>query len=335
MSKRRVCLIANFRGPIGGISGQVLLLSDYLRKEKYQADIISTKKNLLKRALLLPTFLIILKKYDVIHIHGCSGAGFFPVVIGTLAGKVCRKKIIITYHGGGAEDFLAKHQLVPGLVLRMADRITVPSGYLQEIFQRFGFQCLAIPNIIDPRNLKFRKRDSIRPDIIITRTLSKIYNHRCAILAFSRVLSQYPQARLTIVGDGPLKETLMNLAHDLNIPNIRFVPKVSNTHIGKYLDEADIFLNPANYDNMPVSVLEAFACGLAVVSTNVGGVPYMIQNGYNGLLVAKDNPEEMAEAIISLIKNQDLAHTIIRNSETSISFYTWSNFRQSWLRVYE
>ena len=280
----RVLLICNYKPGTGGISGHVELLQKYLQNEKHTADIFSTKSSLLHRLFLPLRLRRVAKQCDILHIHCCSGWGFLPAVVGVTVGRKLKKRIVLTYHGGGGEIFFDKYPRLVRHYLTRTDTNIVLSGFLARVFDKHHLPYITIPNIIELDDTKFRQRDILKPHFICTRAHESLYNIPCILRAFRKILTEIPEASLTLVGDGDLHEALIEMSEKMCLNNVTFTGRVDNNEIYHYLDRADIILSAPTVDNMPVSILEAMNAGLLVISSRVGGVPYMIKNGSNGLL---------------------------------------------------
>lgn len=331
---KKILIITNYKPNLGGISLQVELLNKNLRKEKFKSKIFSTYGSLFYRIFVLFKLLFRGIKYEIFHIHACSYLGFFPIVLGVTVGKILNKKIIVTYHGGDAELFFNKYPRFVHFFLTKTDSNIVLSGFLAKIFDKHKIPYIIIPNIIEISNNQFVKRNIINPNFISIRSLREIYNISCVLRAFSIVQKKYPSATLSLLGDGPCRSELEKLAKELNLDNIKFLGKVDNEKIYKYLSQADIFLSSPIIDNQPVSILEAFNAGLLVVSSAVGGVPYIIEDGKTGLLFGSDNYNEMAEKMILAIENQEDSLKMVLNAKNEISKYSWEEIKEKLLQLY-
>lgn len=331
----KILLIANYKPSVGGISGQIEILLEYFNDNINQIDLFNTKDNIFKRILMPFVLFIKGRKYNIFHIHGCSFFGFFPIVIGVIIGRLLKKKIIITYHGGGLEEFINKYKTKVMYYLNKADIITVPSKYLQNILNDNSIKSKYLPNIIRDDNVYFKKRDILKPNLIVTRTLDEVYNIPLVIMTFKDLKKVVPDAKLKIVGDGKLKNEIFELVKKENIDDIEFVGRVPNSKIGEILNTSDIFINPSNKDNMPLSLFEALACGLAVISTNVGGIPDYITDGINGFLIELNNKEQLMNKIFYILNNQDEVQKIISNGYQTFEQLTLNNLKNEYLKLYE
>ena len=330
----KILLICNYKPGVGGISGQVDLLQKYLRSEGHSADIFSTKTSVLRRLLLPLQLLREARGYDVLHIHCCSGWGFLPAVVGITVSRWLKKRIVLTFHGGGGEKFFDEHPRLVQHFLTRTDANIVLSGFLAKIFDKHHIPYTIIPNIIELDNSQFRLRENIRPHFICTRAHETLYNIPCILRAFQKTLTELPEATLTLVGDGSQHATLIKMVKDMGLQNVTFTGKVDNNEIYRQLNQADIFLSSPTVDNMPVSVLEAMNTGLLVISSCVGGVPYMIKNNSTGLLFESDNHEELAQKMLWAVANQSVTKSIIQQAHSAVGNYRWEKIKEKLYSVY-
>lgn len=332
---KKILIIANYKKSIGGIAGQVDVLLEKLNNEKFSLELFNTKANYLKR-LLLPFKLFFKgKKFDIFHIHGCSGLGFYPIFIGAIVGHLKNKKVIITYHGGDFEQFFDSYPKLIRYFLNRADKLTVPSFYLFDILKKNKIDAIHLPNIIREDNVVFKVRNSFDPILIVTRSLEKVYNIPLIINAFYKIKHKFRDAKLFLVGDGSLKNELEIEVKKSGIEGIDFLGRVDNAKIGTILNKADIYINPTTADNMPLSLFEAFACGLPVISTNVGGIPNFINNNENGFLINSNDEEALIDKIEFILANQDTMNPIINSALLTFKKYTWNRLKLKYFELYE
>ncbi len=332
---KSILLIANYKEGVGGISIQVELLEKHLLAEGYNVKIFGTKKTFFKR-LFLPFLLFFeARNFDFFHMHGCSYFGFFPIALGVIVGKIFNKKTIVTYHGGDANDYFTKHPKFVKFFLKKTDVNIVLSGFLEKIFEKHSLPCVVIPNIIELDKKQFKYRQVIAPNYISVRTLSPLYNIPCILKAFSIVKKRYQNASLMILGDGIEKANLQNLSEELKLEQVQFVGKIPNSEIYNYLNKADILVSSPLIDNQPVSILEAFNAGLLVISSRVGGVPYMISDNETGLLFESNNEVELAKKMIEAVEDQNKSLKIIKNAKNKCSYYSWEYVRNLIISIYQ
>ncbi len=330
----RVLLICNYKPGVGGISGQVEILQRKLRSEGHTADIFSTKGSLFWRLGLFSQLRKVARSYDVLHIHCCSGWGFLPAVVGVTVGRRLKKRVVLTYHGGGGERFFDKHTRLVKHYLTRTDSNIVLSGFLAKVFDNHHLPYAIIPNIIELDESHYRERTSIQPNFICVRAHEPLYNIPCILRAFQKVLTELPEATLTLVGTGSEHEVLMAMVKEMELKNVLFTGRVDNKEIYRYLDMADIMLSAPKVDNMPVSLLEAMNAGLLVISSDVGGVPYMIEDNKTGYLFPSDDSDALASLMIQAVQQPSENTSIIRNAHQAVDAYHWENIKDKLYHTY-
>ena len=273
---------------------------------------------------------------DIVHAFSASYWSFLLAPVpAMLAGRLFQKRVILNYRSGEADDHLT-HWRSACLFMRMADLIVVPSGYLVDVFNRHGLKAWPVANFVEVERLPFRQRYPLRPVFLSNRNFQAHYNVSCVLRAFARIQARVPQAELIIAGDGPLNAQLKNEADQLNLNNVKFVGAVSPDLMPKLYDKADVYLNTPEIDNMPNSILEAAACGLPIVTTKAGGIPYIIQHEVNGLLVSCNDDAAVADAALRLFNEPGLAYRLVKAArEEILCRYTWPAVEAKWVEVYE
>ena len=174
----------------------------------------------------------------------------------------------------------------------------------------------------------------MRPIFLTTRLLELLYNVGCVLRAFALIQQRYPDARLVVAGEGWMRSELEQLARTLALANTEFIGRVPFEQMPALYDAADVYLTATNLDNMPGSIIECFASGLPVVTTDAGGVPYIVTHEKNGLLVPKDDHRAMANAAIRLLEDQELAGRLAEQARADCSQYKWDAVRNAWLALY-
>ena len=275
-----------------------------------------------------------LRDVDIAHIFSASYWSFLlaPAPAFFFA-KLRTKKALIHYHSGEARDHLQRFRS-GRFVLSRVDEIVVPSGYLVDVFQEFDLQSVAVPNLVDFSQFRYRQRDPLRPHLVCTRGFSRYYSVDVVVRAFAEVRKVYPEARLDLVGGGPLEVEIRKLVEDLKLDGANFTGVASREEIGKYYDQADIFINASWLDNMPVSVIEAFGAGTPVVTTSPECMPYLVQHERTGLLSPVGDEKALAANVIRVLRDPELAHRLAENAYHESQKYTWEVVRQQWLKVY-
>jgi glycosyltransferase involved in cell wall biosynthesis len=275
-----------------------------------------------------------LKHVDIAHIFSASYWSFLIAPAPALwIARLRGKKAIIHYHSGEARDHLRRSR-VARRILRKVDRLVVPSGYLVRVFQEFGLEAHAVPNIVDVSQFSFRERQPLRPHLICTRGFHPYYSVDVVVRAFAEVQKQFPEACLDLVGKGPSEADIRELVRELKVSGVHFTGVASREEIGRLYDQADIFINASWLDNMPVSILEAFACGTPVVSTAAESISYLVEHERTGLLSEVGDVSALAGNVLRLLRDPALAARVAVQALRQSELYRWPAGREQWLDVY-
>lgn len=281
------------------------------------------------------TLLARVRRYDVIHIFSAS---YFSFVLAPtpamLIARLYGRKILLNYHSGEADDHLARWRRTAVPTLRLADAIGVPSEYLVRVFARYGLKAEAIFNIIGTDTFRFRERRPLRPVFLSNRNLESHYGVDRVLKAFAIIQQSYPEASLLVAGDGSQRRSLEELALELKLQNVDFTGQIAHEKVFDSYDAADIYLNGSEIDNQPLSLLEAFACGLPVVTTNAGGIPDIVTHERTGLMVQGGDYEGLARESIRLLQDAELAERITVQARAECRKYSWETVRDQWLSLY-
>ena len=350
--KTRICILAPSLDLLGGQSRQAARLLEGLRVEPsisvsflpHQPSFpqglqwlqrIKYVRTIANSVVYWVALVSEVRKYDIIHIFSASYFAYFLCVMpAILLAKLYRTKVVLNYRSGEAEDHLRRWRRTTIPTMRQADIIVAPSGYLVDVFARFGLSARSIPNIIELDRFRFRDRSPLRPVFLTSRLLEPLYNVSCVLRAFALIQRKYPHACLTVAGEGCQRDQLENLARELQLQNTKFIGRVSWDKMPTVLDAADIYLNGPDIDNMPSSILECFASGLPVVTTDAGGIPYIVRHQKTGLMVRRGDYEGLAACAIRLLEDENMASTIVSQAREASLKYSWDKVRAEWLKVY-
>jgi glycosyltransferase involved in cell wall biosynthesis len=274
-------------------------------------------------------------RLDVVHAYSASYWSFLLAPVpAMLVGRLFRKGVILNYHSGEADDHLT-HWRTAVALMRLAHLIVVPSDYLVDVFARHGLTATAVPNFVEIDHLPYRQRDPLRPSFLSNRAFQSHYNVSCVLRAFGRIQARMSQARLVVAGDGPLRERLQGEARDLGLRNVTFCGSVPPERMATLYDEADVYLNAPDIDNMPNSILEAAACGLPIVTSDAGGIPYIVRNGVSALLVPRNDDAALAAAAMRLFEEPDLASRLAATARAEVLLrYIWPAAEAGWMEMY-
>ena len=351
-TKVRVLIVAPSFGILGGQSVQAARLMERLSKEpslevgflpinpRLPAGIHHLQRIKYVRTLVTSigyvlSLLLRVYKYDVIHVFSAS---YFSFVLAPtpaiLIGRLYRRKVLLNYHSGEAEDHLRRWRRTAIPTIRLVDSVVVPSEYLVRVFASYGLKATAIYNLIDTSKFRFRERSPLRPVFLSNRNLESHYGVDRVLRAFALIQKELPEASLTIAGDGSQAKALRTLAQELNLQNEMFTGQVAPFAIADVYDANDIFLNGSEIDNQPLSILEAFSCGLPVVTTDAGGIPDIVEDGRTGMVVPRGDYAEMARRAITLLNDPALTKRIVEQARQECLKYSWEAVRDAWMSVY-
>jgi glycosyltransferase involved in cell wall biosynthesis len=291
-------------------------------------------RTLLNQALYLPS-LVALRHVDTVHVFSASYWSFLLAPLpAMLAARLFGKRVILNYHSGEAEDHLAHWGLLVHPWLKLADEIVVPSVYLQRVFARHGYAARVIANVVDTARFHYRERTPLRPRLLSTRNFEAHYRVEVVLRAFVMVRQRYPDATLTVAGIGSEEGRLRRLAAELAPEAVRFTGRVEPADMPALLDAADLLVNASVVDNQPLSILEAMAAGLPVVSTATGDIAAMVRDGETGLTVPRDDPAATAEAVVALLEDPDRALRLARCAREEVERHTWARVSGEWEAAY-
>jgi glycosyltransferase involved in cell wall biosynthesis len=335
-----VGLVGPVPPPNGGMANQTAQLARLLRGEGLLVTLVPTNAAYRPRRVaripvvralfrLVPYVVALWRtagRCDVMHLMANSGWSWHLFATPAIwIGRLRNTPVIVNYRGGEAASFLEKSAAVVRASMARASALIVPSGFLKAVFERFGLAATIVPNIIDTTHFHNpRPYREHRRRLLVARNLETIYDNETAIRALHIVRRSHPDATLTIAGSGPLAGALRDLAERLGLAEaVVFAGRLDRDAMAKAYREADIAINPSRVDNMPNSVLEALASGVPVVSTDVGGVPFIVEDGRTALLVPPQSPDAMAQAILRLMADPRLAGTLVSNGLAEVEKYTW------------
>lgn len=330
----RLCFIGNMLGknadyPIG--QGQVV--ADLLASEGYEVTCVSSKINRVARMTEIAATLIAgHRKFDAVMLEVYSGFYFVVADVVSLICKVLGIPLIEVLHGGQLAEFGRRFPDWTTRVLNRADAMVAPSHFLAKEIGTLGYQVQVIPNVIDLDLYPYRERHKILPNLIWMRSFHPIYNPEMAIKVLAKLRETEPTATLTMAGnDKGLEDYIKSMARQIGASDaVRFVGFLDLESKLKEMLAADIYLNTNRVDNMPVSVVEARALGLPVIATDVGGLPYMIEDGKNGFLVRSEDVGLMTERIKTLLDSPELTLKISRSGRSLAERSAWTSVRPAW-----
>jgi glycosyltransferase involved in cell wall biosynthesis len=310
-------------------------LSQLLRKENFTIYKSSSKKNKFLR--LLDMFFSVVyyrNKIDYLLIDTYSTTNFYYAFFTSQIARFFKIKFIPILHGGNLPFRLDSSKYLSKLIFMNSYKNIAPSAYLKYEFELRGYNSVLIPNVILIENYAYKERKKLRPKLLFVRAFADIYNPTMAVKVLYELKKAYPESRLCMIGpdrDGSYKK-VKQLAIDLRVvDSIEFTGVMTQKEWHQKSENYDIFINTTNVDNTPVSVIEAMALGLSVVSTDVGGMPYLIKNKFEGLLMEKGNVNRMKEAVIELVEGKYINLSLAARNK--VEKFSWSIIKEQWFEI--
>jgi glycosyltransferase involved in cell wall biosynthesis len=273
---------------------------------------------------------------DVFHVMANSGWAWHlcaapAILVAWARGVPC----VVNYRGGEAQPFLERSRRLVLRTLGCANVLAVPSGFLQQVFARWGVHSDIVPNVIDLERFRPGSAGGPVAHLVVARGLEPIYDIATALRAFALVRKDLPEAKLTVAGTGPDEPALRRLATDLAISEaVHFCGRLDRDQMAELYRASSVVLNPSRVDNMPNSVLEAMASGAPVVSTNVGGVPFIVRDGATALLVDAGDHAAMAAGALRVLRDTRYATQLREAALREVQQYAWQRIRQRWASIY-
>lgn len=311
-------------------------LGPLLEAEGFSIRYSSENRNKLLRLLdMLWSVVSQRKNIDFILIDTYSTSNFWYAFFVSQLARLLQLNYIPILHGGNLPNRLKNSQLASTMLFKNAYKNVSASEFLLEEFVSKGFlNTVYIPNSVQLENYNFKQRFQVVPNLLWVRSFAKIYNPLMAIKVFKLVKEHFPEATLCMVGpdkDGTLNEARA-LAKIYNL-DVKFTGKLSKLEWLSLSENYDVFINTTHFDNFPVSVLEAMALGFPIVSTNVGGLPFLLEHNHDSILVEDNDSESMAKSIAMLYENPQLAAILSQNARAKSIEFDWIEVKKNWKEI--
>lgn len=334
--KKRILYIGNALSHKGKTATGVDTLGVLLRNEGFQVITASSVSNKVLRLLdMVYHTLRYARTSNYVLIDAYSTSNYWYAYLVSRLCRLLSTPYIPILHGGNLPDRLFKSKRTSRALFGKAYKNVAPSGYMHSVFEKSGFNNLVtIPNSIEIDVYPFRERKSLSKKLLWVRSFSTIYNPLMALKVLKNLLQTYPEATLTMVG--PKKdesyEECYAFAKAHKLP-VTFTGLLSKEEWVTLAASHDIFISTTNFDNTPVSVIEAMALGLPVVSTNVGGMPFLIQDGTNGLLTPAREVQGFVNCVSQLLDDSSGAKRLAQNARTKAETFDWDPVKKRWYKL--
>jgi glycosyltransferase involved in cell wall biosynthesis len=328
-----IIYVGNIISGHGKTATTIETLGKLLQKEGFDVQLTSNKHNKILRLLdMLWTVFTHRKKLDYVLIDTYSTTNFLYAYY---VSKLCiwlQLKYIPILHGGNLEERLKHSKAKSDVIFKNAHVNISPSLFLKTVFEKYGYTNLKhIPNNVELVAYPFKERSKVAAKLLWVRSFAEIYNPQLAVEVVHALGQKGIETSLCMVGprkDASFEKT-QQLANDLGV-TVTFTGKLSKQDWIALSSNYDIFINTTNFDNTPVSLIEAMALGMPIISTNVGGIPFLIDDQKNGLLVEPNSKEAMLKAIETLLKDEKLAQKLSQNARTKAETFDWETVKAQW-----
>jgi len=345
----RVALVGPAPWHMGGTAGVIKLMLRYLPTAGIEARAVATDtlpswlpqsidrirylRTMLRFAAYLARLIRAALWADVIHAIAAAYLSFLleplPAVV---VGRILGKRVVLNYHTGEAQDHLRRWRRLVQWAANTADVFVVPSRYLHDIFLRAGTTTVVVPNFVEvPTGVTAAPEGRV---VVNTRALEPLYDIPTTLRAFALVQARYPDARLILVATGSDEKRCRQLAARLALRGVEFIGGVPHEEVPRYLARAALFLNSSRIDNQPLSILEAFACGVPVVSTAAGGIADLVRHGETGMLASIGDHRSLGEHACEVIGDHELARRLVQGGRDVVAAHAWEALRDQWAKVY-
>lgn len=333
MKRKKILYIGNALSHKGATVTSVETLGVFLRNEGYTIIVSSSVKNKILRMLdMIKTVVFHRNETKTVLIDTYSTINYwYAIVIGRLC-RFLKLEYIPILRGGNLPYRLKNNPKTSERLFGNAKHNIVPSQYLLQDFKDKGYRNLKyIPNTIETTKYPFVERAEIEPNLLWVRSFARLYNPIMAVKVLQELQKKYPKARLTMVG--PKKDDSYDECVDYSKKHnleVHFTGKLSKMEWIALGESHDIFINTTDFDNTPISVIEAMALGLPIVSTDVGGMPFLIENNVDGLLTKAKDVDMFTEKIMSLLETPILVNELSKNGRLKAEGFDWNQIKTLW-----
>jgi glycosyltransferase involved in cell wall biosynthesis len=254
--------------------------------------------------------------------------------------RICGLPVVLVLRGGNLVKRAKRNRRRVAWLLKGATAVVTPSKYLRKaLHSHTGVEATYLPNGLPVQKYRFRQRRHVRPHLVWLRALHEGYNPLMALKALALVRLRFPEATLVFggpdKGDGT-RALVEREADRLGLTeHVEFRGNVAKSEVPAFLSSCDIFLNTTRAESFGVSVMEAGACGLCVVSTDAGELPHLWRDEHDALLVPVDDSGAMAQAVLRILDDPDLAARLSRNARANAERFEWPAVLPQWKELLE
>lgn len=334
---KSILYIGNKLSQFGFTPGVIETLGGQLQDAGFTVSYAGTFKNQGLRLLqILYKTITKGRQADYILIDTYSTKAFWYAYLAGRLARISGSKYILILHGGNLPARLIRSKRACNKLFNGSYANVAVSGYLQHEFEKAGYSTIVIPNNLDISLYPFKKRENPRPKLLWVRSFHHQYNPNMAGDVLAGLIKEYPDSELCMVGpdkDGSMAEFKKYIKTKGIEDHVTVTGRLPKSEWIKLSENYDFFINTTNVDNTPVSVIEAMALGLCVVSTDPGGITWLLKDGKEALLVKPNNSTAMAGNINHLIKNFGEAQSLSVAARKKAELFDWNVIKASWFQL--
>ena len=335
MLKQNILYIGNKLSKRGNTPTGIDIFEPLL-KQDYNLKCVSDKKNRVVRMIdFMASIIMDRNDCDLILIDTYSTLNFYYAIFSSLLARLFKIPYILILRGGNLEHRLKFSSFLSGLLFGNALCLIAPSKFLKDCFKNYGYNVKVLPTPINNNFFMIKPQKFNKLRLLWVRKFHNIYNPKMAVKVLKMLKDENYDAKLTMIGpdiDGSKKDCEKLARHFGILDDIEFTGLIKKEDLPNYYSDNNIFLNTTNIDNTPLSVLEAMASSLVTISTNVGGIKYLL-NDKNAYLVNVNDTQEMFKKIIEILKNQENALDKVSLAKNDALNYKWENLKEQWFNI--
>ena len=334
MKETKLLFIGSYLSKNKGTKDIAEKIAPLLKPKGIDIKLVSRIENKIMR-LLDVSMAILFTSRKTVHFDVFSGPNFIITRVASLFAKIRCRRILFTLRGGKLAEFDSQNEDAVKSVFKRADLIQSPSLFLKSYFENKGYKILYRPNPIDLSKFPYQEVTSGSFKILWVRAFTDIYNPSLAVESLVEVVKKMPDAELSMVGpDKGLAGQTKELAKKLGVlKKIEFVGPVPNDELKHYYQSHNVYINTTRYESFGTAVIEAASCGIPIVSTNVGEIPYLWKDGENILLVDNFSPQQMAHQIVRIMSDDTLRVKLSKNARANAEQFSWQNIEPGWVEL--
>ena len=306
----------------------------------YSIVSVSDKRGNLSKAVdMFITFWKHIWSTDIVLIDTFSTKNFYYAFVLANMARISGKPHVNFLHGGDLPKRLVNNPLLCKLTFKHAYKLVAPSNFMKISFEKHGYSPILIPNMLRIENYPFVSKEFKQIRLFWLRSFRAHYNSVLAVKVLAQLRAQGYEADLVMVGpdseDGSLSEVKNFIESNSLKPYVQIPGLMSKAEWIDISQNRNILINTTNVDNTPISVIECMGLGLAIVSTEVGGIPFLLENKKDALLVPVNDETSMAEAIKQIVENPNVTKDMVLNARKKVEKFDWAVVKKQWKEVIE